>query len=235
MQEKNTQNVNFIIERLMQSLQIATAAGLADYLQVATSTVSSWKNRNTLDYPLIIAVCKSEGISLDWLLNGEEEVTAKEIVKKYPKEKVVISEVGEPLPNYKKPGYLPLIPSAAFAGVGAGDMQVMDKDVIETYYVPEFSKADFLIPVKGDSMKPSYQAGDFIACKKQQLDEFIVWGNIYLLDTTSGILLKRITPGGSLTSWILKSDNKDYSDIIVEVGRDIYSIARVLGGIRFES
>lgn len=67
--------------------------------------------------------------------------------------------------------------------------------VAEYYHVPVFIGADFLITVCGNSMTPTFQSGDIVACKRVPLSGiFFQWNKIYIIDTTQGPLIKRIKP-----------------------------------------
>jgi repressor LexA len=98
--------------------------------------------------------------------------------------------------------------------------------------VPDFAPADFLIKVRGSSMYPKYAAGDIIACKRIQMDTFIQWNKTHVLDTSQGVLLKRILKGDTPDKWILRSDNKDFLDIEITPSSDVYSISIIIGLIR---
>jgi len=69
MQEKNTQYANYFLTRLKSALNITSDVDLSKILGVRTSTISTWKARNSLDYDLIFANCK--GVDLNWLITGE--------------------------------------------------------------------------------------------------------------------------------------------------------------------
>jgi hypothetical protein len=68
MQEKNTQNVVLILNRLKSALNFSKDIELATFLGVSTQGISSWRSRNTIDYDLIFAKCGQ--IDLNWLIKG---------------------------------------------------------------------------------------------------------------------------------------------------------------------
>lgn len=160
-----------------------------------------------------------------WLLTGEGNM--------------IISKTGtaqEPTVKYgKKRGKgIPLIAANALAGAGQGELVIHEYDIEQRYFIPEFSRADYLIRVKGSSMYPKYSAGDILACVKMNLNSFIQWNKTYVLDTTQGIMVKRICKGDEANMWVLKSDNKDYQDIEVKPDQDVNGISLVIGVIRLE-
>lgn len=129
---------------------------------------------------------------------------------------------------------IPLIPIDALASQGTGELVVQDHDIEQRYVIPEFSKADYLIRVKGGSMYPKYNPGDILACKRVEKGSFIQWNKTYVLDTTQGVMVKRIIKCEDKNYWVLRSDNKDYQDIDVEHAKDVYNISLVMGVIRLE-
>ena len=58
-----------VLERVKQSRSLKTDTQLAEYLDVGTSTVATWKRRDSLDFRLIVSKCKD--LDLNWLFLGE--------------------------------------------------------------------------------------------------------------------------------------------------------------------
>jgi phage repressor protein C with HTH and peptisase S24 domain len=129
-------------------------------------------------------------------------------------------------------GGIPLIPFEAMAGVFSGELSVTEAQC-ETLIVPGL-KADFVIPVSGNSMEPRYYSGDMVACQNVSLsDVFFQWGRVYVIDTNQGVLLKRVKKGSSPATISLVSENPGYEP--VEFPRaDVHHIALVRGLVRIE-
>lgn len=128
---------------------------------------------------------------------------------------------------------IPLIPIEAMAGFFAGSQTVMLSEC-DRYIVPAFRNADFLIPVRGDSMQPRYYSGDLVACKMLSLDDiFFQWGKVYVLDTDQGALIKKVEQGTTDDSITLVSENEQYKPFEIPK-HSIYHIATVMGLIRTE-
>jgi hypothetical protein len=72
MQIISSHNANFILNRVKLALNISTDTKLSLFLGIDNSTLSSWKKRNSIDYPLIFAKCKH--INYDWLITGSGEM-----------------------------------------------------------------------------------------------------------------------------------------------------------------
>lgn len=128
---------------------------------------------------------------------------------------------------------IPLLPIDAMAGALTGDVSVLPYEC-EYYYVPVFTGADFLITVSGNSMNPTFQSGDIVACKRVPLSGlFFQWGKIYIIDTTQGPLIKRIKPAPSPDHITIVSDNTDYDPFQLPAS-EIRAVALVVGVIRLE-
>lgn len=224
MENSDKQNANSVIFKLKNFYKLESDIDLAAKLGISNATISNWKARDTLNIRLIIE--KAGEIDLNWLFRDEPrdlqiENTANEDQAVYIK---------SPLKNIG----IPMIPHEAVAGIGAGELTIAEKDIEQRYFVPEFAKADYLIRVKGSSMYPKYSAGDVLACKRMDKTRFIQWNKTYVLDTSQGIMVKRIIKGHTSKEWILRSDNKDYQDIELNPDEDVNHISLVIGVIRLE-
>lgn len=176
-----------------------------------------------------IMPAKIEAISLNfpelnvgWLLTGEGSML------KPPPDGVPTARHAS-----KNSEGIPLIPISAMAGAFTGDTTVMEYEC-ERYVIPAFKGADFLIQVKGNSMQPTYYAGDLVACQRVPMgDLFFQWGKTYVLDTAQGALIKRIKHGSDNNHVLVVSDNPEYEPF--ELARDqFYGVALVCGLVRLE-
>ena len=128
---------------------------------------------------------------------------------------------------------IPLIPLSAMAGALKGEQTVLEYEC-ERYIVPAFTGADFLMPVKGDSMSPTYLSGDIVACQRVPMsDIFFQWNKPYVLDTKQGAIIKRIKPGSDKQHVLIVSDNTQYDPFELTYS-EIYAVALVIGIIRLE-
>lgn len=155
-------------------------------------------------------------ISPTWLLTGEGEMI------------VDLNGSDSSYTNFESG--IPLIPVEAMAGYLSGEVSVMASDC-ERLNIPGL-KADFVIPVNGDSMEPKYYSGDFVACQSVSLNDiFFQWGKVYVIDTNQGVLLKKVKKGDKPDSILLISENPEY-DPITMPREDVYHIALVKGLVR---
>ena len=95
--------------------------------------------------------------------------------------------------------------------------------------VAAFPKYDFTIRVTGRSMEPIYFAGDEVACLRINESQFLQWGRVHVLDTSQGVVIKRIYENGD--SIRCSSFNPEYPDFNVPKS-EIRSYNLVVGALR---
>lgn len=164
-------------------------------------------------------------LNANWLLTGKGDMLNTPSPRSSEREDALIA--------YKSKEGIPLIPIDAMAGaLTENSRSIMDYDC-EHYVIPMFKGAEFLIPVKGDSMQPKYYSGDIVACKRLPLDTFFQWNRTYVIDSEQGVLIKRVKQGEDNEHITLVSDNPEYDPFSLEKSR-IYSLALVIGVVRAE-
>lgn len=155
--------------------------------------------------------------STRWLLTGEGPM-----LKSDPN----VSDVT----NDTTPAGIPLIPAKAMAGFFTGEVIINESDC-ERISIPGV-KADFAIPISGDSMTPLYQPGDMVICQFVNLsDMFFQWGKVYVINTNQGVLIKRVRRSDIKNTIKVISENPTYDPIDIPLA-DIYQIALVKGLVR---
>lgn len=86
---------------------------------------------------------------------------------------------------------IPLLPIGARAGTLADwSAQIHDYDCERI--VSPIRGADFAVQVSGDSMSPEFPSGSQIIVKRIDEEAFVAWGEVYLLDTVNGPVLKKV-------------------------------------------
>lgn len=121
------------------------------------------------------------------------------------------------------------------AQAGAGSSLVTDGDVLGMYaFRDDFlrrvgihAKDSVMMDVLGQSMEPLIRDRDTILV--DQFSKDLKDGEIFLVGLDEELLVKRVQkkPGG----WILRSENRDFADIVVE-GPDLETF-RVYGRVRW--
>jgi repressor LexA len=160
-----------------------------------------------------------QDLNPEWLLTGEGE-----LIKGSKKE----------VSNSLTTGGIPLVGIEAFGGLGSLDMAISEQDIQARYVIPDFERSDFMLRVTGNSMAPTYNSGDVVACKLIQESNFIQWGRPHIIGTRDqGIMIKRLKPGPDKETYMAVSDNNNYEPFHLPVSQ-ITSIALVTGMIRIE-
>ena len=179
---------------------------LCSYLNINTSTMTNWKNRNT-DPPAkyIIPICEFLEVSPYFLLTGKEKTHSEnlpedeaELLKYYKqlpeKEKIRLVSRAEAIADmYAEAAPEPVHPKISIKhsiySVSAGTGDMLDTDEWDSIDVPdsiEARKADFCLTIHGNSMEPVYYNGDIVLVKEQQSVEkgqigiFIIEGCGYI-------------------------------------------------------
>ena len=96
--------------------------------------------------------------------------------------------------------------------------------------VSQLPKYDYTVEVRGDSMYPEYKSGDIVACLNVTNDNFIQWGRVHLLNTSQGVVIKKIYPDGDYIKCV-SVNSEEFPPF--EIPREsIYSVGLVVGAIR---
>lgn len=206
------------LEALINYYASGNKAKFARRLGITAQGLSTWLARDTYDTELIYTKC--EEISAEWLLTGKGNMLVKG-------EHHISQNLDD---NFEETEMRPRIPFDAAAGSLSIISQSVSESDCERYpIIPRFPKYDFTIMVKGDSMEPEFKSGDEIACRLIDQPSFIQWGRPHVLDTTQGVVLKRIY--NNTDTILCHSDNNLYPDFEIPK-RDILHIAIVVGTVR---
>lgn len=245
MQASNTKNVVSVLGRLKQALGIDTETALAEYLNIAPSTLSSWKSRDTLDYPLIIEKSGIEGLNIHWLLTGDGEMylqaqmqahlqaQSKETVKKNdPVQPQVITVDGTGKEN------IVFVDAKAAAGYATNLTDQVFFQKLPSFNLPTrmFQNASFrAFQIDGDSMEDTLKRGDWVFGKYLENGAADCKnGYTYVIVTYEGIVFKRVLnrvkERGTL---VLQSDNPTYRPYEVDV-RDIQEVWDIKSAMMFD-
>lgn len=124
----------------------------------------------------------------------------------------------------------PRIPYDAAAGTLTETVNgISEYECEQVPIIGVFPMYNFTIRITGRSMEPEYYAGDEVACLKIDEARFIQWGRVHVLDTTQGVVIKRIYDNGD--SIICRSYNPEFPDFSIPK-EDIRSFNLVVGSVR---
>uniref|UniRef100_UPI003FF117B6 S24 family peptidase n=1 Tax=Phocaeicola plebeius TaxID=310297 RepID=UPI003FF117B6 len=158
-------------------------------------------------------------LNREWLLYGEgsmlnEDLSCTSSLKK----------------KEEKSDTRPRIPYDAAAGTLTETIEgVTEYQCEEVPVISAFPHYDFTIRVVGRSMEPEYFAGDEVACLKVNEKRFLQWGRVHVLDTTQGVVIKRIYDDGDCIT--CRSYNPEFPDFSIPK-EDIRSYNLVVGSLR---
>ena len=220
-----------MLEGLIRHYTKGNKAQFAKLLGVSAQTISAWIARNTFDAELIYAKCRY--VDSSWLLTGEGAMLQETENNNAPTPKHTV-EIAHQVPHGSSEG-IPLIPLDAVAGFPAESGGGVRLEDCERYVIPEFENkgANFLIQVSGDSMVPLYYSGDLLACRKITDIRFFQWGTVYVLETSQGVLVKRVQESVDHADSILcVSENSSVHHPFLLPRDDIRSLSIIVGLVR---
>ena len=220
-----------MLDGLIRHYTKGNKAQFAKLLGVSAQTISAWIARNTFDAELIYAKCRY--VDSSWLLTGEGAMLQETENNNAPTPKHTV-EIAHQVPHGSSEG-IPLIPLDAVAGFPAESGGGVRLEECERYVIPEFENkgANFLIRVSGDSMVPLYYSGDLLACRKITDIRFFQWGTIYVLETSQGVIVKRVQESLDHADSILcVSENSSVHHPFLLPRDDIRSLSIIVGLVR---
>lgn len=157
-----------------------------------------------------------------WLLTGKGQMEKSDSTETESSATVLVKDEVEKT--------LPHVPLTALAGKLSEALDGVTLTQCEQFpVVKAFPTYDYTISIQGDSMYPKYESGDRVACRMIKDSAFLQWGRVHVLDTTQGIIIKRIYEEGDSIRCV--SYNPEYPDILVPKN-EIYSLSLVVGQLR---
>lgn len=125
--------------------------------------------------------------------------------------------------------YIYLLPVSAQAGK-LNDFIASVKEGDCERIVSPIKDAEFAITITGESMAPEYPNGSRAFVKKIDAEIFVEWGRDYVVDTSNGIVVKRLIEPekeGHLRCVSINPDQKKYAPFDVPTS-EVYGIYRIL-------
>jgi len=200
--------IQYIERKKMKVAQFEQLCGLSNgYIRNSKGSIGTKKLEDILN--------SCPDLNREWLIQGTGDMLITNIINKDK----------EPSDVY----YTYLLPQSAMGGslVGFGADGVFPENC--ELVISPIAGVDFAITIYGDSMIPEYQPGSRVLVKRIDPNAFIAWGNVYVLDTINGLIVKELQPSDSDGRIICHSHNPSgrYKDFDVHI-KDIRGIYRVL-------
>lgn len=157
--------------------------------------------------------------TLSSAFNGDDRYLTDSLVGRAVK---IANELNERIPSQNDT--VPIVPYAVRGGALQGFSEGVEEWECERITSP-IRGAELAFEVTGDSMSPGFPAGTRVLLKR--VKSMIAWGEVHVIDTVDGPVLKRIDQTEDPDTFILRSDNPAYQPI--RIGReDIRGVWRVL-------
>lgn len=138
---------------------------------------------------------------------------------------------GNKIPNnLKETKGIPVYDVKASAGNGIFNQS---ENIVEYIYSDHFKDCEAGIVVCGDSMTNELNNGDIIALKRITDFEIIEFGKTYAIQTKIDfeLFVKKIRKHTDKNYWLLKSNNKDYDDMDLNISK-VNALWRVKGVLK---
>lgn len=119
--------------------------------------------------------------------------------------------------NNQQKAQMLMVPHKAEAGYRKSFNDEEYLGTLPTYSLPGFEHGNFrMFEVAGTSMIPDFQPGDIVICEHVDRPEEIVDGTVYVIVTTDGICLKRVTNAVEKRGYlIIESDNPQFKPDLI--------------------
>ncbi|OYU81844.1 MAG: hypothetical protein CFE23_02915 [Flavobacterium sp. BFFFF1] len=192
MQEDKIIDAESVILRLKQALKIRKDIHLARMLNIRPNTISTWKKRNTLDYPAIIGICQEMELDLNEILL-EKKTTRQNDLSKPVQTKLVSREVQfeycmgsdelvEKLPRYNFP-----------------------------FIIGSNSRA---FQVLSNNMFPIIEENSFVICEETKLSEIPENSLAVIISRKKGLFINRIRRiADKKDVYLLTSENTFFNNV----------------------
>ncbi|MFA5849981.1 MAG: S24 family peptidase [Bacteroidales bacterium] len=125
--------------------------------------------------------------------------------------------------------FIYLLPVSAQAGKLNDFMTSVKEGDCEKIVTP-IRDAEFAITITGESMSPEYPNGSRAFVKKIDENIFIEWGRDYVVDTSNGIVIKRLVSperDGHLRCISINPDQKKYAPFDIPTS-EVFGVYRIL-------
>ncbi len=217
--------ISLRISRIINELFGQNKSEFARVIGIGESNVRSYLRGSIPKADVLEKIATSAAINCEWLLTGKGEMLKQECSTSIVPAGTIDSTQLVPLYD--------LGMTTEIKGRFIGDGQ----RPIEHIYIPNLSKCDGAVLVRGNSMAPYLSAGDIILFKHVKT-EGIVWGEIYLLafsiDGNNYVGVRQLKKSDN-KGWVTLSNyNHEYKpqDIPLEA---IRSLALVKAGVKYTS
>lgn len=195
MQEKNSQNANLILKRLKKSLKISTDIELSEILNVKPNTISTWKKRDTLDYPAVISICELYEIDLNEVFIDVKR-NNNSISNYFSCETPLVSSEIQFQYCINNDGLVESLPKYNFPFIKSSETRVFQ--------------------VSSNNMYPSIELNSFVVCEAAEISTVKNNSLVVIISKTKGFYINRITREDENQAFILNNENTFFNSIFFQ-------------------
>ncbi|GGG33862.1 S24 family peptidase [Hymenobacter glacieicola] len=198
--------------RLKQLRRLAGLSQEAAARQVGVSdaSISLYEKEETMQIkmPVLKKLAEIYHTTPEYIETGVR--TGKESFNSMPTRILIKDQRNNPL--------ILLVPHKAEAGYRQNMNDEKYLGQLDTISLPGFTGGDFrAFEVSGTSMEPTFSPGDLVICEHIERPEDIQDGQVYVLVTTEGICIKRVTNLVTKKGYlIIESDNPQFKPDIIQ-------------------
>ena len=171
--------------------------------------------RNQGEFAALIDMNKT---TVSSAMNGSPKALTDSLVAKAVR---IANELDQRIPTSDS---VPIVPYAVRGGALQGFSEGVEEWECERITSP-VRGAELAFEVTGDSMAPGFPAGARVLLKR--VKSMVAWGEVHVIDTVDGPVLKRIDQTDDPDVFVLRSDNPAYQPIRIHRS-DIRGVWRVL-------
>jgi phage repressor protein C with HTH and peptisase S24 domain len=185
--------------------------GAAEKIGIKRETLAGyeWHEKRKIPFPILEKMAKVYNTTIEYIESGN--LIAEDKLNKMPPRVIVTDMAGQ-----EKILFVPVKVQAGYRKHVQDPLFLKD---LQAYSLPGFTNGTYRIfEVEGESMKPTIHPGDMLVCKHVEKLADIVDGKIYVVVTTEGVCVKRLTNAISKRgSIITESDNSEYKPDAIPV------------------
>ncbi|AWI26974.1 LexA family transcriptional regulator [Flavobacterium pallidum] len=192
MQEENIIDAGLIIQKLKKALKIKRDIHLSQILDIRPNTISTWKKRNTLDYPAVIAVCRDYDLDLNEILLEKKSRKSNDL---------------------ENPGETKLVSREMQFQYCMAPEELLEK--LPKYNFP-FIKGDNTraFQVLSNNMFPMIEENSFVVCEEASLQDIPDNSLTVIISRTKGLFINRIHRiADKKDVYLLTSENTFFNNV----------------------
>ena len=201
-QDEYPVNVREVFDRMKKKLRPNSELsdrGVAKHLKISHHRVSYCQKTHTVPWPELYKFSRDEGLTMEYLLTGEESVVKQEAPEKT-----------EGIPIYANK-------LSAGAGQWIDSENIVSKLGLDPDYVRRYvGPPESLIGsyAQGDSMEPTMRSNDLILVDTSK--NHLVSDGVYAIAINNVSVVKRLIMNFKEQQVIVRSDNPNYDDMVFE-------------------